>query len=46
MQAEKDVKKAAGVCLDVIKLDTESYRLGHTKVYLPLFPINLFFFDT
>jgi hypothetical protein len=31
MQAEKDVKKAAAVCLEVIKLDTELYRLGHTK---------------
>jgi hypothetical protein len=32
MQAEKDPKKAAGACLDSIKLDTELYRLGHTKV--------------
>lgn len=31
MQAEKDVKKAAGVCLEVIGLDQELYRLGHTK---------------
>lgn len=32
MQAEKDPKKAAGACLDSIKLDPELYRLGHTKV--------------
>lgn len=32
MQAEKDPKKAAGGCLDSIKLDPELYRLGHTKV--------------
>lgn len=32
MQAEKDPKKAAGGCLDAIKLDPELYRLGHTKV--------------
>jgi myosin heavy chain 6/7 len=31
MQAEKDVKKAAGGCLDTIKLDPDLYRLGHTK---------------
>lgn len=31
MQAEKDVKKAAAVCLEVIGLDQELYRLGHTK---------------
>lgn len=31
MQAEKDLKKAAGLCLDVTKLDPEMYRLGHTK---------------
>lgn len=33
MQAEKDVKKAAAVCLEIIKLDPENYRLGHTKVF-------------
>ncbi|KAG5675241.1 hypothetical protein PVAND_005159 [Polypedilum vanderplanki] len=32
MQAEKDPKKAAAACLDAIKLDPESFRLGHTKV--------------
>jgi hypothetical protein len=32
MQAEKDPKKAAGACLDTVKLDPELYRLGHTKV--------------
>lgn len=32
MQTEKDVKKAAGGCLDSIKLDPDLYRLGHTKV--------------
>lgn len=31
MAAEKDLKKAAEVCLDVTKLDPEMYRLGHTK---------------
>lgn len=32
MHNEKDPKKAAGLCLDSIKLDPELYRLGHTKV--------------
>ena len=32
MQNKKDPKKAAGLCMDEIKLDTELYRLGHTKV--------------
>lgn len=31
MQEEKDVKKAAAVCLEVIGLDAELYRLGNTK---------------
>lgn len=31
MQAEKDLKKGAAICLDVTKLDPEMYRLGHTK---------------
>lgn len=31
MAAEKDIKKAAGVCLDHVSLDPEMYRLGHTK---------------
>lgn len=31
MQAEKDIKKAAECCMDAVKLDPESYRLGHTK---------------
>lgn len=31
MQAEKDIKKAAGVCLEKVALDPELYRLGHTK---------------
>lgn len=40
MQAEKDVKKAAGVCLEVIGLDQELYRLGHTKARIPFFPLQ------
>ena len=31
MQSEKDVKKAAGACLEITGLDPEMYRLGHTK---------------
>lgn len=31
MQAEKDIKKAAGICLEKVALDPEMYRLGHTK---------------
>lgn len=31
MQTEKDIKKAAGICLESVKLDPENYRLGHTK---------------
>ena len=34
MQAEKDLKKSAGLCLDSTGLDPETYRLGHTKVTL------------
>lgn len=33
MQAEKDLKKGAGICLDTVKLDEDLYRLGHTKVF-------------
>ena len=38
MQAEKDIKKAAGVCLEAVALDPEMYRLGHTKAR------NIFYF--
>jgi myosin heavy chain 6/7 len=31
MAAEKDIKKAAGICLETVALDPEMYRLGHTK---------------
>lgn len=31
MQAEKDLKKGAGICLESVALDPEMYRLGHTK---------------
>jgi hypothetical protein len=31
MQNEKDIKKAAGICLESVALDPEMYRLGHTK---------------
>lgn len=31
MQAEKDLKKAAGICLESTGLDPDFYRLGHTK---------------
>jgi hypothetical protein len=31
MQNEKDIKKAAGICLETVALDPEMYRLGHTK---------------
>ena len=34
MQAEKDLKKSAGLCLDSTGLDPETFRLGHTKVTL------------
>lgn len=34
MQEEKDVKLAAGLCLEAVQLDPENYRLGHTKVYI------------
>lgn len=32
MTAEKDPKKAAAKCFEGIELDSESYRIGHTKV--------------
>lgn len=31
MAAESDPKIAAAKCLEEIKLDPESYRIGHTK---------------
>lgn len=31
MQAEKEPKRVAGVCLESVQLDPEMYRLGHTK---------------
>lgn len=34
MLAEKEDKKMAQVCMDEIQLETEKYRLGHTKVSL------------
>lgn len=42
MQNEKDIKKAAGICLDTVGLDPELYRLGHTKAR---FNISSFFCD-
>ncbi|XP_063608871.1 myosin heavy chain, muscle-like [Penaeus indicus] len=33
MAAETEDKKAAGVCLDTVKMPEENYRLGHTKVF-------------
>jgi myosin heavy chain 6/7 len=44
MHGEKDPKKAAGLCLDAIKLDPESYRLGHTKASIELFVLFKFSF--
>lgn len=45
MAAEKDIKKAAEICLEVTKLDPEMYRLGNTKasklIHYPLsFTVN------
>lgn len=31
MTAEKDPKKAAQKCFDSVGLDSDSYRIGHTK---------------
>lgn len=31
MAAEKDPKEAARKCLEEVGLDSESYRIGHTK---------------
>jgi len=31
MKAESDERKSAKVCLEVIQLDPELYRIGHTK---------------
>ncbi|XP_037787103.1 myosin heavy chain, muscle-like [Penaeus monodon] len=33
MAAETEDKKAAGVCLDAVKMPEENYRLGHTKLF-------------
>ena len=35
MKAESNEQKSARVCLEKIKLDTELYRLGHTKARTP-----------
>ena len=42
MQAEKDLKLSAGLCLDSTGLDPETFRLGHTKVTL-IFLLSLLF---
>lgn len=42
MQNEKDIKKAAGICLESVALDPEMYRLGHTKAST-FFIYELFF---
>ena len=34
MAAESDPKMAASKCLEEVKLDPESYRIGHTKACL------------
>lgn len=34
MAAESDPKVAASKCLEEVKLDPESYRIGHTKARL------------
>lgn len=44
MQAEKDLKLSAGLCLDSTGLDPETFRLGHTKVTLNFYTIFLFYF--
>ena len=31
MKAEPDERKSAKVCLETIQLDSELYRIGHTK---------------
>lgn len=43
MQAEKDIKKAAAVCLETVALDPEMYRLGHTKARTNFFLSFMFF---
>jgi hypothetical protein len=35
MKAESNEQKSCRVCLEKIKLDTELYRLGHTKARTP-----------
>jgi len=39
MAAESDPKVAAAKCLEEVKLDPESYRIGHTKVVQTLAPV-------
>lgn len=41
MAAETEDKKAAGVCLDAVKMPEENYRLGHTKVRGQIFFIYI-----
>lgn len=31
IEENKDLKKATGAVLEIVELDPESYRLGHTK---------------
>ncbi|XP_011506389.1 PREDICTED: myosin heavy chain, muscle isoform X17 [Ceratosolen solmsi marchali] len=33
MQAETDPKKSAAACFEAIQLDSDNYRIGHTKVF-------------
>lgn len=49
MAAESDPKTAAAKCLQEVELDSESYRIGHTKAslrkpyqFFPLEPQDLF----
>ena len=32
MSKAKEDKEAAEICMEVIELDTEKFRMGHTKV--------------
>lgn len=43
VEEQKEPKKIAQVILDAVKLDVESYRLGNTKAWIPMFIFFILF---
>lgn len=45
MAKEKDPKEAARKCLEEVKLDPDSYRVGHTKARVHVNPSARLFYE-